>query len=91
MVARGPCLDGVFGGLEISAAFLGLPKVRLVGLKDACYILGLVLNDRFKEPVSPSESGTCRHAQFLGSLPDGQTLLQTLTVLKKLFLRVKVG
>jgi hypothetical protein len=90
MVARRPCLVGVCGGLKIAAAFLRLPEVRLVGLKDACYALGLVPNDRLKEPVSPSESGTDRHALFLGCLPDGQTLLQALTVLKKLLLGVKV-
>ena len=75
----------------MSAAFLGFPEVRLVGFKDAGYILGLVLNDRLKEPVSPPESGTDRHAELLGRLPNGQTLLQALTVQKKLFLRVKVG
>jgi hypothetical protein len=75
---------------KIAAAFLRLPEVRLVGLKDACYTLGLVPNDRLKEPVSPLESGTDRHIRLLGRLPDGQTLLQALTVQKKLFLRVKV-
>jgi hypothetical protein len=90
MVARRPWLVGVFGGLKLAAAFLRLPEVRLIGLKDACYALGLVPNDRLKEPVSPPESGTNRHAQFLGRLPNGQTFLQALTVLKKLFLGMKM-
>jgi hypothetical protein len=67
-----------------------LPKVRLVSLKDACYALGLVPNVRLKEAVSLSESGTYHHAQFFCSLPNGQTLLQALTVLKKLLFGVKV-
>jgi hypothetical protein len=86
-----PRLARVFGGLELSAAFLGLPEVGLVGLKDACHTLGLVPHDRLEEPVSPSERGTYSHSQFSGSFPDGQALLKAFPVLKKLFFGVKVG
>jgi hypothetical protein len=76
--------------VPVAGIFADSEKVRLVGLKDARYLPGLVPNDRREEPVSPSESGTDRHAELLGRLPDGQTLLQALTVQKELFLRVKV-
>jgi hypothetical protein len=91
VVACAPWLAGVFGGLELSAAFLGLPEVRLVGLKDASYFLGLVPNNRLEKPVSPSEGCAYGHSQLLGSFPDGQALLKAFTMLKKLLFRVKVG
>jgi hypothetical protein len=86
-----PRLARVIRRLEISAAFLGLPEVRFVGLKDACHMLGLVPNGRLEEAVPPSERGTDSHPQLCGGFPDGQALLKALTVPKELLLRVKVG
>ena len=86
-----PRLARVFGGLELSAAFLGLPEVGLVGLKDASYFLGLVPNNRLEKPVSPAKGRAYGYAQLRGRLPDGQALLQALPVLKELVFRVKVG
>ena len=90
-MAGAPWLARVFGGLELSAAFLGLPEVGLVGLKDARHLLGLVSNNRREKPVSPSECRAYGYAHLLGRLPDGQALLQALPVLKELVFRVKVG
>jgi hypothetical protein len=74
----------------MATAFLGLPEVRLIGLKDARYTLGLVPNGRLEETVPPSERGTDSHPQLSSGFPDGQTVLKALTVPKELLLRVKV-
>jgi hypothetical protein len=86
-----PCFAGVFGRLKLSTAFLGLPEVRLVGLKDACHFLGLVSDNRLKEPVPPSESGTYSHPHLFGRLSDSPAIFQAISVLEKLFFIVKMG
>jgi hypothetical protein len=90
-VTRRSSFSGVVGRDKLSAAFLGLPEVGLVGLKDACYVLGLVPNNRLKEAVSPSERGAYSYPHLFGRLSDGPAIFQALPVLEKLFFRVKVG
>ena len=91
MATRRSRFGGVLGRNKLSTPFLGLPEVRLVGLKNARHSPGLVPHDSRQESVAPSERSAHGHPQLLGRCPDGQPLLKALPMLEKLFFGVQVS
>jgi len=82
---------GVLGRNKLSTPFLGLPEVRLVGLKNARHTPGLVPHDSRQESVAPSERCAHGHPQLLARCPDGQSFLKALSMLEKLIFGVQVS